>query len=408
MKLIPTLIQMGVNGVVVLACVLSGSAQQNTYVGAKTCGKCHTDHYARQSTTRHARALHRPLEHPLIESFVFDEQFLVREGSRANPVCGSPSWIKFVRTEKELRVQAVDSCLVEQRVLELPVEWAFGAEDGVTFVSRLGEDFKETVARHLKGKHIHRFNQIRNNEIYIEHSLSYYSEIQSMDVTLGHQAFQPETLLEAMGDFYQGSDDAVKGVVKCFRCHSTGPVQRGPNQEFQPTELGVRCEACHGPGSAHVKALARGDAERARELIGLPDRLSAKSLIQTCAPCHRTGHDWSAESWNYVVNVRHQVAYFLRSKCFQKESGTFSCVSCHDPHEPVRKNDSSYYNQRCLACHNAETHPAKSVSKGKLADHCITCHMPQVTMKMTEKANRKLRNHWIGVYRKGENLKPSG
>ena len=413
MRLIPTPIQMGVSWAVVVACVLSGSAQQRTYVGAETCAKCHTDQYARQSTTRHARALHRALEHPLAESFVFDQQFLVREGSRTDPVCGSPGWIKFVRTNKELKVQAVDNCLVEQRMLELPVEWAFGAEDGVTFVSRLSEDFKETVARHLKGIYLHRFNQIRHNEIYIEHSLSYYRDIQSMALTLGHQTYQPSTLLLAMGDLYQGSDDGVKGagtpgkVVQCFGCHSTGPLQRGPNQELQPTELGVRCEACHGPGSAHVEALGRGDVERARKLISLPNGLSGKRLIQTCAPCHRTGHDWNAENWNYVDNLRHQVAYFVRSKCFQKGSGAFSCVSCHDPHEPVRKNDPSHYNQRCLGCHGAEAHPAKSVSQGKLADHCITCHMPQVAMKMTEKAKRQLHNHWIGVYRNGEDMIPS-
>lgn len=80
---------------------------------------------------------------------------------------------------------------------------------------------------------------------------------------------------------------ALSGVVTpptktpvCLECHSTGadvgPRWHAPN--FRPTE-GVRCEACHGPGSRHVEQ---------------PSRFPLPSVPRdACAVCHtpRASHE---------------------------------------------------------------------------------------------------------------------
>lgn len=63
----------------------------------------------------------------------------------------------------------------------------------------------------------------------------------------------------------------------CVRCHSTGALHPGGyDAAAAPALTGVQCEACHGPGSAHVAAGGRGDAAYGR----LPASQAA------CVACH--------------------------------------------------------------------------------------------------------------------------
>lgn len=61
--------------------------------------------------------------------------------------------------------------------------------------------------------------------------------------------------------------------MRCFQCHSTGPLALGDGFTLRPRELGVRCEACHGPGRSHVQAVASGELEQAIAVIRNPARL---------------------------------------------------------------------------------------------------------------------------------------
>lgn len=70
----------------------------------------------------------------------------------------------------------------------------------------------------------------------------------------------------------------------CAGCHLTG---------YDPTlpafaEEGVGCEACHGPGRAHVRSGKRGDVVH-------PGKLSAARRAMICEACHTAGHDATGE-----------------------------------------------------------------------------------------------------------------
>nr|WP_254446709.1 cytochrome c family protein [Ruegeria sp. HKCCD8929] len=78
---------------------------------------------------------------------------------------------------------------------------------------------------------------------------------------------------------------------RCAVCHATGyDAGYDPDTEtYRSTqsEIGVGCEACHGPGAGHVE-WTRGDGEAARIAnSGFPADLSTpEGLIQQCAGCH--------------------------------------------------------------------------------------------------------------------------
>jgi len=337
----------------------------NGYIGAEKCGSCHRTQFQGQSASGHAQALHRATAHPLAASF-----------TPTAPLQRPPNFrFRFVRTPQGIQVQADDS----KYLTRLPVDWAFGAgSHAVTFVGKASD------------------------ELYIEHSFTYYSDTRSFDLTPQHESLPAKTLNEATGQAFKidGPGFTISG---CFQCHSTGPVSVSPGHEIQVTEPGVRCEVCHGPGSAHLAAVQRGDLTQTKKLIQNPRTFSADELNRFCGTCHRfpKGNPQTTD-WNDPWNVRHQPPYFQQSQCFQKSGGALSCLTCHNPHEKLRRDDAAYYNKVCSGCHDRNGLPPKQICKDQPAPDCARCHMSGVAVN----GHLTFRNHWIGVYGNGVPLKP--
>ena len=240
-----------------------------------------------------------------------------------------------------------------------PGQWAFGAgEQAVTFVSQADEEW------------------------YLEHGLSYYASTKSMALTPGHSS--------PSGQRYRTFDPSA-AILRCFQCHSTGPLQLGQGLQIVPFEPGVRCESCHGPGEEHVRLLGK------KGTIGNPKALSAAALNEFCGSCHRkppaAGDD---TNWNNAWNTRHQPLYFSQSRCFRESQGRFSCLTCHAPHVRLEQS-SKEHERRCLGCHAKPLH--RSAVRGQ---SCVRCHMPEVKPH----PNLRFVNHWIGIYAPGKPLRP--
>jgi len=238
-----------------------------------------------------------------------------------------------------------------------PGDWAFGAGDqAVTFVSRLDE------------------------EHYLEHGLSYYAAARGMALTPGHRGPQ--------GERYRTFDPGA-AILRCFQCHSTGPLRLEAGFTIQPFEPGVQCESCHGAGAGHAATLAP---------IRNPRRLSAAAVNDLCGACHRmpaaAGDD---TDWTNPWNARHQPLYLAESACFRKSNGALSCTTCHPAHTPVVRGAAGGYHQICSRCHSQPRH--RTVTTGR---SCTACHMPAVVPQ----PHLRFANHWIGVYRDGSPLRP--
>ena len=236
-----------------------------------------------------------------------------------------------------------------------PGEWAFGAGDqAVTFVSRVDDEF------------------------YVEHGLSYYTRSNAMALTPGHTS--------GAGVRYRTFDpDAA--ILRCFQCHSTGPLRLTEGSRIVPSEPGVRCETCHGPGDDHVKSGGQ---------IRNPKRMTAAEANDFCGACHRQVSPAEFTNWGDAWNVRHQPLYLAQSRCFLKSSGKLSCFTCHAPHSPVSRS-AEEYSAQCRSCHEGVRHKVAIAGKA-----CTTCHMPAVTLD----ENLRFANHWIGIFERGQTLRP--
>jgi predicted CXXCH cytochrome family protein len=212
--------------------------------------------------------------------------------------------------------------------------------------------------------------------------LSYYSKTKSMGLTPGHT--------NSKGVRYRTFDPAAD-ILRCFQCHSTGPIRLGDRDRIQPFESGVRCEDCHGPGAGHIAS------KGAKETIQNPKRLTAAALNDFCGGCHRKPTtDLEDTDWTSPWNVRHQPVYLSQSACFRKAGGALTCLSCHAPHAALSRVKADY-DKRCVGCHAAVSH--RGALEGKA---CVDCHMPGVDVR----PELRFTNHWIGVYAKDAKLRP--
>jgi predicted CXXCH cytochrome family protein len=239
----------------------------------------------------------------------------------------------------------------------------------------------------------------------------------------------------------------------CIRCHTTGarPMPNAEKKVFDThvTELGIACEACHGPGETHVAA------ERKRKLEGKEPKDSATDIVQpanldhvrssqVCGFCHsmkwfEETPTWKQNGFTYrpgddlgqttpiirpgklaeepglkdylakhpdILNdffwpdgmirvTGREFNGLIESACYQK--GELACVTCHsmhksDPDKQVKEGMSG--NQACLSCHSKyeknlsdHTHHAAD-SSGSL---CYNCHMPYTSYGLL----RSIRSHQI-------------
>lgn len=201
----------------------------------------------------------------------------------------------------------------------------------------------------------------------------------------------------------------------CVECHTTGYKRNfdAATNSFnsQWNSLGVGCQACHGPASNHLQAVAgKSDLPHAGFDVDLNSKDSTAE-IETCARCHARraplGDGFTVGKRlmdDYLSSVLTRELYALDGKIKDEvfEHGSFAqskmfdkgvrCSNCHNPHSNELKAPG---NGVCLQCHNPAGKAAipgiddkglqaknyDSVehhrhTEGKPGSQCVDCHMP--------------------------------
>jgi tetratricopeptide (TPR) repeat protein len=220
----------------------------------------------------------------------------------------------------------------------------------------------------------------------------------------------------------------------CSECHSTNLRKKFDRfkEEYNTTwsEIEVSCEACHGPGSEHVKwaeAADKGQGYITEGYLGLVLRLkstdgatwvfkdpekgtaertvpkTSNTLVEMCARCHARRtliHENYVHNKplldTHMPNVLEEALYypdgqiyeevyvygsFLQSKMYQAGVG---CKDCHEPHSGKVFIQG---NALCYRCHMLEKyggpshHFHKQESTGSL---CVECHMVERTYMVVD------------------------
>jgi predicted CXXCH cytochrome family protein len=233
----------------------------------------------------------------------------------------------------------------------------------------------------------------------------------------------------------------------CLRCHSTagnpGLDEKTGLLDTRVAELGISCEACHGPGEEHIRhhrnparRYAQHFSPQPDQTIVNPARLDHRRSSQVCGQCHgvfimrdefamqsardgalyrpgedlertryyiqhpakdplpereeelRKNPDFFRERWwddgTILAGGREYTALAV-SGCYQR--GQMSCLSCHAMHDsdpadqlkPRMDGDAA-----CTQCHQQAQY-TRDLSRhtfhaaGSTGSRCLNCHMPHTT-----------------------------
>jgi hypothetical protein len=303
------------------------------FVGSSECASCHRRNVVSQQLTSMAQTASRAEAAAVLQT---RQQLSFRDAG-----------ISYTLTRSGDRTLYTISDGV--RTLTAPLAWAFGR-------GNVGQSYL--------------FEQ---DGRFLESRVSYYDAIHGLDYTPKRALTAPPASLEsAMG---RPVDDAE--LRRCFGCHTTAPTTPAgfaPGQSIP----GVTCEACHGPGRAHVAAMERGgDRARAAKTIFNPHGLDAADSVDLCGACHATFWDVQLAGERGIAALRSQPFRLQSSRCWTGDR-RLACVACHDPHSALVR-DAAFYDSRCLACHSARSpHDATPVRTCRVATaRCVTCHMPK-------------------------------
>ena len=208
--------------------------------------------------------------------------------------------------------------------------------------------------------------------------------------------------------------------ARCAECHATdfdknySPEDRSYASTQQ--EIGVGCEACHGPGEAHLEWA--GKLETSKEpWTGLSETgftvdLSegGEVLLQQCAGCHSrreplddgnplpgtpfhdayrlsTLREGSYHADGQILDEVYVYGSFLQSKMYAKG---VTCSNCHEPHSAELRAEG---NGVCTQCHSEAGNPGFSSllqqkyddpshhfhEQGSKGAQCKSCHMIERT-----------------------------
>ena len=217
---------------------------------------------------------------------------------------------------------------------------------------------------------------------------------------------------------------------ECAFCHNARmPALPGERNVYQrPLPDGIDCERCHGPGARHIERWAAGPAPLPGEVdrtIVNPRRLPLPLRLQVCYQCHLGGSETAERIerdgrnlWNFrpgqpllevmvpfgyaqalagQYNVTGQVDRMILSRCFTESGGQLECLTCHNPHVTIYREDrpADYFREKCLSCHVTEDCDASGASRAatRPPDDCVACHMRRA--EPTDHPHTVFIDHWI-------------
>ncbi|SFI30219.1 multiheme c-type cytochrome [Albimonas pacifica] len=194
---------------------------------------------------------------------------------------------------------------------------------------------------------------------------------------------------------------------RCAECHATGYDKgydpRSGRYASSQAEIGVGCEACHGPGRGHVDWAQGGQGTDPGFAV---DVSQTGAAMEQCAGCHSRREAFLpgnpppgtpyADAYSLallrpglyhadgqILDEVYVYGSFLQSKMHRKGVG---CMDCHDPHAAQVKIEGDAL---CAQCHSPAGNPefpSLPLVDFASAEHhfhpqdsdgarCVSCHM---------------------------------
>ena len=318
------------------------------FVGNAACAECHQSEFKKHEHSRHANTL-RPFTRG-------------RLGDLAPAAGMIPKSLYLLTAHGD----SFGFGVANTESADNPIPLAFGSgKTGMTFVTVLNSS---TVA------------EVRVS--YLPHQKVWF-------VTPGQEDAQRDSLGKMR------VDDKAR---RCISCHTV--YREGQPLMPEETFMGVGCESCHGPASAHVAA-ERSSRQNSDHKIESLRNIGGSRMNDLCGKCHRTLKEVTEAHLDKGMTQRFQPYGMALSRCFKESNDLLTCSVCHDVHSDVTTSAKSY-ETACLRCHGPTVSDklvaAKACPKNPKTG-CVGCHMPPKKVFQFSTVPVSMPDHYIRVHK---------
>ena len=214
---------------------------------------------------------------------------------------------------------------------------------------------------------------------------------------------------------------------KCSGCHNTGTKINYDNitKTYKTTwaDLGVACEACHGPGSEHIDAPKDQKPFTIVNPSKIPD---PRRAAMVCGACHTRGssvdgkyaYPYGYKPGDYLsfiftekpklhpddTSKANRQQYIDWKKSGHAQAGVL-CWDCHFVHRKGVANKSQTKlpgSKLCRSCHEVEN---KRVHGIHSVNNCVGCHMPALGKRAVK---GDVHSHQFKVIPPSDSIKSGG
>lgn len=334
------------------------------YVGSASCQPCHKKIFEQYGETGMGRSMYSPDPDDKIEDY--GAEAIVYDAF--NDFYYEPFWQGGRMFVKEFRLNGKDT--------------SFTRVEEVTFVVGSGHQTRSYL--------------MQRNGYLFEMPITWYVIKGIWDMSPGYDNGNNSRFSREIGE-------------ECLACHTGNfELEKGSKNRFSEINLGIDCEQCHGPGSAHVKAIQNGQlidvgVETDYTIVN-PAKLPTNLQFDVCQQCHlqgvnAMGDQASVRDFRPGMKLSDAFHVFLeqpedpdafgiashaerlqQSECFLQSDGKLTCTTCHNPHKSISVTEQNVYTQQCEQCHTQAMIPDCGESDSLLSleeGNCISCHMPQ-------------------------------
>jgi predicted CXXCH cytochrome family protein len=390
-------IAMAIVGAAALASRATRAAEPPQFAGADACRKCHSAEHARWASSSHALGTRKAAPDSLPPEILGGEN-----------VVHAPGTTKFSRDGARFAAA-------------VPFDDGATSPAGVDYVVGLRR-MRMFVTRMPDGRHqVLPAMREEPGGVWFDYTQLLFGPGESA-VTSAAPAVRP-----GEPSFWTGPERSFD--ARCARCHTSGyefraaPADaRGARSSWRA--LGVDCEQCHGPASAHVAHWSGAEKPSGPDPLPRLASLPRERALDVCLACHLEAEPFShgiapgddllerveptlldddarLDATGRSLELVYEGVSFLASTC--AAAGRLTCTDCHDAHGGANRNalveSTGRANGLCVRCHadvasdgTEHTHHAASGS----AALCVNCHMPLVTI---ERGHGAVHDHTIGTPR---------
>ena len=352
------------------------SLGENLYVGAEKCKDCHWREFDSWKHTLHSKFMRKADEFTVMGDFARFNNFTLS-------VTG--------KSPRMAREKVTTSMFIK---------------DGKYYVNTIGPDweFHDYEISYVIGvnRQQNYVTEFENGELHVL-PVSWEVEEVKWEDNRGLKHHYP-------GEGKYWSDTKMSWQFACGSCHVTGMeinyTESTGTFNTTWTDLGIGCEACHGPGSNHIQ-VARTLYDKEKDNIINPAKLPWKLRAMVCGQCHNWGAsaakvipekeefpDNYAFAYGYKVGMplylfydeekdnekKHHQQYNEWQESEHSKAGVM-CTTCHDVHQaglhksPHKSQTKYIADSLCTNCHASMNR--KAAHKIHTFGSCIACHMPK-------------------------------